>query len=68
MTFADDLDEIDLGLLDLINYVRRYGVHPNQVKRLLDQRLDEIFDVSDVYDDTINGCFAAYIDPRNLNH
>lgn len=49
-----DLDEVDLSLLDVISYVRKYGLTGRQVERLLYERLAEAFEMADAYDDAIN--------------
>lgn len=56
-----DLDEVDLCLLDLISYVRRYGVSPGQAERFLRDRLRAAFDVSEEFEDELSefGAFWA---------
>ena len=48
---VDDLDEVDFALLNLIDYIRSFGVSDAQLQRLIAERLETAFAIADQYDD-----------------
>lgn len=55
-----DLDEVDFTLLDLISYVRRYGISQGETERFLRERLQNAFDVIEDYEDEITTAACSW--------
>ena len=50
---TDDLDEVDFSLLNLIDYIRSFGVSDAQLQRLIAERLETAFAIADQLEDAL---------------
>lgn len=55
---TDDLDEVDLTLANLVDYIRSFGVSDAQLQRLIAERLEVAFSIIDQFDDDLGDVIA----------
>ena len=59
---TDDLDEIDISLNFMIQYVRSFGVHGTQLERLFEEKLQAAYAIAEQFDEDLGEtiCIAGY--------